>query len=101
MAEQGFATKQDIKEFSKEIAEDFRFGVVAEGLGDKIQIVAEGHRMLAEKMERMEERLDAKIAGVEYKVDRLDTKIDKLGLDLIEHRHNTEVHNINIKKGKG
>jgi uncharacterized membrane-anchored protein YhcB (DUF1043 family) len=125
MPDREYATKQDLSEFAQKTAGDFRankeefkeeivrhfgvvaegledkiqimaeghqmlvrhFGVVAEGLEDKIQIMAEGHQMLAEKMEQMEQRLGA--------------KIDRLGQELTEHRHNTEVHNLNLKKGKG
>ena len=53
-------------------------GVIAENFDHKIAVVAEGHQMLAEKLERVESRL-----GV---------KIDNIAAEVLAHRADTEAH---------
>ncbi len=88
-------------------------GVMAEDFQHKLDIVVDGQHMLAEKMDRMEERLDGRIDGVERrlirveaKVDRLEvkveqidkrlgsleTKVDGIANELSAHRADTEAH---------
>ena len=71
------------KEFRQEINEDFKHhvGILSEDFSGKLQLVAEGHQMLSEKLDRVEERLEKKIEAV--------------AVDLTAHRADTEGH----KKG--
>jgi len=48
-----------------------RFQAVAEGMSDEIRVVAEGHTMLAEKVDALGERLE----GVESGLDRLGVAV--------------------------
>ena len=66
--------------FKKEIKEDFRLqiGILSEDFQHKLQLVAEGHQMLSEKMGRMR--------------DELGNKIDTVAADLTAHRSDTEGH---------
>ena len=70
------------------------FGVVAEGLEHKIELVAEYTQEINDKPDRH-------IAENKQEHEQLGGNITRLSMDLTEHRNNTEVHNINLKKGKG
>ena len=76
--------------FKKEIKDDFRrqTGILAEEFAHKIQLVAEGHQMLSEKLDRVKTEL-------EDKIDRVEKKVDVVAADLAAHRTDTEGH----KKG--
>jgi predicted RNase H-like nuclease (RuvC/YqgF family) len=50
------------------------FDVVAESLKSDIRLLAEGHGVLVEKVDRLDTRMD----HLETKVDRLDTRMDHL-----------------------
>ena len=69
-----------IGNFKEEIKNDFRLqtGILSEDFQHKLQLVAEGHQMLAEKMDRMNEDLGG--------------KIDTVAADLAAHRLDTEGH---------
>jgi hypothetical protein len=66
--------------FKEEIKNDFlqQTGILSEDFQHKLQPVAEGHQMLAEKMDRMRDE----VAG----------KIDAIAMDLAAHRADTEGH---------
>lgn len=108
--------------FKEEIKEEFRhqLGIQTESFQHKLELVVEGHQMLAEKMGRMEKRLDGRIDCVIRKLDavaaqgdatamklelvaaqgdataaKLDTvasKLDAVAADLKAHRADTEAH---------
>ena len=60
-------------------------GVIAEDAQHKFEILAEGHKMLAEKLDRTDSRVDQ----VET---NLGSKIDAVAADLTAHRFDTEAH---------
>lgn len=66
--------------FKEEIKNDFRLqvGILSEDFHHKLQLVAEGHQMLAEKVDRMR--------------DEVVEKIDAVAADLAAHRADTEGH---------
>ncbi len=66
--------------FKEEIKNDFRLqaGILSEDFQHKLQLVAEGHQMLAEKMDRVR--------------DEITGKIDAVAADLAAHRADTEGH---------
>jgi septal ring factor EnvC (AmiA/AmiB activator) len=79
--------KEDIKtlqaqlgSFKEEIKDEFRLqaGILSEDFQHKLQLVAEGHQMLAEKMDRTR--------------DELGNKIDAVSMDIAAHRADTEGH---------
>ena len=67
----------------KKIEEMFKhhMGMMSEDFQHKLDIVVEGHQMLAEKIDRLEVRMD-----------RLETKVDGVATDLAAHRTDTEAH---------
>ncbi|MEK7289596.1 MAG: hypothetical protein AAB067_05410 [Planctomycetota bacterium] len=95
-------------------------GAFADSIQHKLDIVVEGHQMLAEKIDRVEERLDGRIDYVVRKLDAvaaqgnatavkfdavaaetsahtgairdLTHKVDAVAADLSAHRADTEVH---------
>ena len=88
-------------------------GAFADSIQHKLDLVVEGHQMLSEKIDRVEERLDARIDCVVRKLDavaaqgnstaaKLDAvaaqgnstaaKLDALAADLSAHRRDTEAH---------
>jgi predicted RNase H-like nuclease (RuvC/YqgF family) len=73
------------------------FDVVAEGLKSEIRVIAEGHGVLVEKIDRLDTRMD----HLETKVDRLDTRMDHLETKLdgfiVETRTNFEEVRASIK----
>jgi hypothetical protein len=60
-------------------------GIVSEGFDHKLGIFAEGHQFLAEKLDRIETRIDL----VESNLVR---KIDTIAADISVHRADTEAH---------
>src|SRR6266567_386280 len=73
----GFMDADDIKK----IEEIFKhhIGVMSEDFQHKLDIVAEGHQMLGDKIDRMEERLggvEGRLERVELRLDRVESKVD-------------------------
>ena len=79
------AIKQDNEETRR------HFDVVAESLKSEIRVIAEGHGVLVEKIDRLDTRMD----HLETKVDRLDTRMD--GLDTRMDRLETKVDGLDHK----
>ena len=73
--------------FKDEIKEEFRhqLGIQSEAVQCKLDLVVEGHQMLSEKLDRVEERLDGRI-------DCVVRKLDAVAADLSAHRADTEAH---------
>jgi hypothetical protein len=73
-----------------------RLGTMEESLVGKMELLAEGQQLLAEKLDATRDELKADIAKVDYRLTvveaRLDQKIDGLAADLKAHRHDTESH---------
>ena len=85
-------------------------GVLSEDFQHKLGIVAEGQEMLAERMDRFEQRMDSLenlVMHVDIKVDAVEArltkridgvenslgkKIDAVAADLSAHRADTESH---------
>jgi len=101
--------------FKEEIKAEFRhqIGIQSEHFQHKLDIVVEGHQMLSEKIDRVEERQDKRMDCLEHKLDnvaaelgevkvkgdytaaKLDavaTKLDTVAADLTAHRKDTEAH---------
>ena len=80
--------------FKEEIKEEFRhqIGIQSENFQHKLDIVVEGHQMLAEKLDRVETRLDTRMDCLEHKIDTVAAKLDTVATDLKAHRTDTEVH---------
>ncbi len=87
LQEQLGGVKEEIKtvqaqlgSFKEEIKEDFRLqvGILSEDFQHKLQLVAEGHQMLSEKMDRIR--------------DEVTGKIDVVAADVAAHRADTEGH---------
>ncbi len=74
----------------QELNEDFKHhvGILTEDFNHKLQIVAEGHQMLAEKIDRVK-------TDIEHKIDVVEKKVDLAAADITLHRTDTEGH----KKG--
>jgi hypothetical protein len=68
----------------------------AENFQHKLDLVVEGHQMLAEKINHVEVRLDQRMDGLERKICEvhvgLSKEIDAVAADLKEHRADTEAH---------
>jgi outer membrane murein-binding lipoprotein Lpp len=74
-------------------------GVFADSMQHKLDLVVEGHQMLAGKLDRVETRLDTRMDCLEHKIDtvaaKIDTvaaKLDAVATDLSAHRRDTEAH---------
>ena len=74
----------------KEIEKIFKhhIGILSEDFQEKLDIVAEGHKMLTEKIDRMGLSLDK----VEEGLERVETKVDAVASNLAAHRADTESH---------
>jgi hypothetical protein len=90
-----------IGNFKEEVKDDFRIqaGILSEDFQHKLQLVAEGHQMLAEKMDRMhkdiegvDRKADAGTVDLAGSIRQLDKKIDVVTADLAAHRADTEGH---------
>jgi len=97
------ATKQDLKDLREEVRQDIegfkediihQFKVIAEGTRDEIKMIGEGHMMLAEKLDRVEQRVD-------QTEQNLTRRIDLLAGDLGEHRTYTKEMEQNTKSDPG
>jgi hypothetical protein len=60
-------------------------GAFSDSIQHKLDLVVEGHQMLSEKIDRVEERLDGRI-------DCVVKKLDAIAVDLHAHRQDTEAH---------
>jgi hypothetical protein len=74
-------------------------GTFADSMQHKLYLVVEGHQLLAEKIDRVEERLDGRIDCVVRKLDAVAAqgnataaKLDDVAADLKAHRRDTEAH---------
>lgn len=83
-------------------------GAFTDSIQHKLDLVVEGHQMLSEKIDRVEERLDGRIDCVVRKLDAVAAqgnataaKLDALAADLKAHRRDTEMHTslYNVKEG--
>ena len=74
----------------KKIEEVFKhhIGILSEDFQHKQDIVAEGHQMLSEKIDRMDSRLER----VEERLERVEAKVNAVSVDLSAHRADTESH---------
>ena len=100
--------EQLIFNFKEEVKTEFRhqIGIQSENFQHKLDIVVEGHQMLAEKLDRVETRLDTRMDCLEHKLDHVAAelgevkakgnytaaKLDDVAADLKAHRADTEVH---------
>jgi uncharacterized protein Yka (UPF0111/DUF47 family) len=66
-----------------EVTENFKHhvGIMTEDFQHKLDLVVENHQMLAEKIDRMEVRLE-----------RVEDKVDSVATELAAHRADTEAH---------
>ncbi len=94
--------KQDTREFREEVKQDTRefreevkrhFGVVADGLEHKLEMVAEYTLAINNK-------LDKHIVENRKGHEQLGDKLTQLSVNLSEHRDNTELHGIKRKRKK-
>jgi len=60
-------------------------GVFSEDVQHTFELLAEGHKMLAEKLDRVEGRLSAQI-------DNVDQRLTVMSVGLSAHRGDTESH---------
>lgn len=70
-------------------------GMMTEDFQHKLDIVVEGHQMLGEKIDRVEDRLErveVRLDRVEVRLDRVEGKVDAMAADLSAHRADTEAH---------
>ncbi len=71
-------------------------GVIAENFDHKLDIVAEGQQLLAEKLELTNSELRNEIRKVDQRLTmveaRIEQKIDAVATDLAAHRADTEAH---------
>jgi flavorubredoxin len=49
-----------------------RFEVLLESIETKVNVIAEGHGALVERLDRMERRFETRFDGLETKVDKLE-----------------------------
>jgi hypothetical protein len=79
--------EQIVGNFKEEVKAEFRhqIGIQSEHFQHKLDIVAEGHQMLSENIDRLKTELSQKIECV-------TRKLDAVAADLSAHRADTEVH---------
>ena len=92
--------KDEITQAFQQHGEDMRrqFSMVVEGLDKNINIVAEGHQMLSEKLDRNAAEIRGDINKLDRRMDGMEHKVERLADDLAEHRNNTETHNVKLRK---
>ena len=94
-----------LSNFKDEIIQEFshQMSIQREDFQHKLDLVVEGHQMLAETLERTRVELKEdfqgigqRVARVEAKIDAVDEKlskkIDAVSADLSAHRADTEAH---------
>ena len=67
-------------------------GVIIEDAQHKFEILTEGHKMLAEKLDRTDSRFDRMDSRLDRVEVNLGSKIDAVAADLTAHRCDTEAH---------
>ena len=79
--------EQIVCNFKEEVKAEFRhqIGIQSEHFQHKLDLVAEGHQMLSENIDRLKTELSQKIECV-------TRKLDAVAADLSAHRADTEVH---------
>ena len=96
--------EEDFQKIDSMIAR--HIGVFAESINHRLDILAEGHSMLSERIDRQGKELSERIGCVEHKLDivadqadrtekKLDSveaKLDSVAADLKAHRADTEAH---------
>ena len=96
--------KNDFEKIDSMIAR--HVGTFSDSIQHKLDLVVEGHKMLSEKIDRVEARMDKRMDCLENKLDtvaaqgeatatKLDAvaaKLDAVAADLKEHRADTEAH---------
>ncbi len=88
MTDQDFKRfEQIVFDFTEEVKAEFRhqIGIQTEFYQQKLDILVEGHRMLADKIDRWAARLD-------QQMDCRKHKLDAVAADLTAHRADTEAH---------
>ena len=93
---------QRFGQFKEEITDEFSHqrGMLLDNFQHKLDIVVEGHQMLDEKIDRLDERvdgMDAKIDRLDERLVRVEKKVDGVAEDLAEHRRDTEAHKSGYK----
>jgi hypothetical protein len=80
--------------FKDEIVHEFRhqMSIQREDFQHKLDLVAEGHQMLAETLERTRVELKEDFQGIGQSVARVEVKMDSLSINLAAHRADTEAH---------
>jgi hypothetical protein len=66
--------------------------ILLEDMNGKLDLVLEGHAVLAEKIDRLARDTDERFKLVDLKFDALNDKIDAVAADLRAHRADTEAH---------
>jgi SMC interacting uncharacterized protein involved in chromosome segregation len=63
--------EQTVFTFKEEVKAEFRhqIGIQSEAFQQKLDMLVEGHRMLADKIDRVENRLDKRMDCLEHKLD--------------------------------
>jgi hypothetical protein len=110
--------KNDFEKIDSIIAS--HVGSFADSIQHKLDMVVEGHQMLSEKIDRVEERLDKRMDCLEHKliavaaetscnttairdlatetssntdaIRKMDVKLDVVAADITAHRRDTEAH---------
>jgi len=80
--------------FKEEIVHEFRhqMSIQREDFQHKLDLVVEGHQMLAETLERTRVELKDDIQGIGRSVAVIEVKTGSLSTDLAAHRADTEAH---------
>jgi SMC interacting uncharacterized protein involved in chromosome segregation len=92
--------EQDFEKIESMIAR--HIGVFAESVNHKFDILVEGHRMLSEKIDRVEERLDRRIDCLEHKLDAVAAQTEKntvaiQGLSVLTQEHTVAIQGLSAK----
>ncbi|MHB9096297.1 MAG: hypothetical protein ACYC5X_00570 [Syntrophales bacterium] len=108
MNEQDFKRFEQIAfNFKEEVKAEFRhqIGIQSEFYQQKLDILVEGHRMLAGKIDRVETRLDRRMDCLEHKLDavaaqgeRNTTAIERLTIDTAKNTVAIEGSNGKVDK---
>ena len=83
-------TEDDLKKIEAMMAH--QVGIAMEDARHHFTILGEGHQMLVERIDRLENRFDGRIDGVETRLQRVESKVDSIAADLAAHRVDTEAH---------
>jgi hypothetical protein len=83
-------TEDDLKKIEAMMAH--QVGIAMEDARHHFAILGEGHQMLVERIDRMENRIDGRIDGLDARLQRVESKVDRVAADLSAHRADTEAH---------